>query len=83
MVREAAKKRFSTNGLAITVLPPNPLELNGHRNFFLISTPSHSEFCSFPKDSPSPLGTNRDPCRALVSIWICIRTPTSETGSRE
>ena len=37
IVREAAKKKCSsTNGQAIKALtPPPPLELNGHRNFFL------------------------------------------------
>ena len=34
-VREAAKKSSSTNGQAIKGLPSPPLELNGHRNFFL------------------------------------------------
>ena len=33
--REAAKKKSYTNGQAIKALLPPPLEVNGHRNFFL------------------------------------------------
>ena len=43
ILREAAKKKSSTNGRAIKALPPPPLELNGHRDFFLFFSLKISE----------------------------------------